>query len=294
MRIAVWRTGHDIANVVGRTIIESSRDTILWHTQEDNFIRHVPGYDKHIAYGILRGTADVFRECDRLDKPWFNIDRGYFKPGHYDGYYRVSLRGTQQTSGWPEPDYERLEQLNLDIKPWRGFDHSKPVLFIPPTNDAATFFMPDPVYGGRFSLDDWLMSNRPIGPYVVRLKGDSIPINFSDYNYVLTFNSSVGWQALAAGIPCVSDPKHSMVGAWFKDANFTDNLSDLQEAERHKLFACMAGLQLTLEEMRAGKLWDLVQRLLSLSGTTPESLPPPMLPPTPSPAAPSFQSQFAT
>ena len=276
MRIAVWKTGHEIAGRVAEAIAGGLRGTGIRHTNcaelSGNLLRLddvVGGEDLHIAYGILRGTAEVFRECGRLGKPYIHLDRGYWKPGHYDGYYRVSLCGTHQTAGLDKlsPDYERWRALGVEMKPWRGFDHGKPVLVCPPTGEVAGFFGLDPELWRMQAVEaSWwndyeCLLHQPYANVKVRLKGDTWPLDFSDFNFVKTFNSSVGWQALAAGIPCVSDPVHSIVGATYGKIPL-EKLSEAQYMDRERLFGVMAGLQLTLEEIRAGKLWPLVSRLL--------------------------------
>jgi hypothetical protein len=238
--VKVLRTGHPIADTVA------------------NALRGCPDFDGVIGYGILRGNDAELKKA----KHYFELDRGYFKPSHYDGYYRISHRGTQQTVNWLQPDYERLNALNLPIRPWRGLDPSKPVLVCPPTDDVAAFFgikpWPTPFDRG----------------YVIRKKGDPSSINFQDYNYVLTFNSSVGWQALMAGIPCVSDATHSIVGSYFNNLAL-DELSEAQYVEREKLFATMAAHQFTLSEIEQGKAWGLIQHYLFSSAGMPEKLLPP-------------------
>lgn len=250
MRIAIWRSGHEIADTVADAIKEGIPDAQTYRT---SLYGVFPAAKTHIGYGILRGMAEVFRLADKT--PYFNIDRGYFHPSHYSGYYRISLRGTQHTGpiqDWMLDD-TRLQALALDIKPWRGFDATKPVLVCPPTDAVCSFF------GFKWWNPEKPDDNRS---FIVRQKGDTLPINFSDYNYVLTFNSSLGWQALQAGIPCVSDPTHSMVGRWFHNISL-DDLADAQYADRHKLFAAMANLQLSLQEMRDGMLWPLMSKLLA-------------------------------
>lgn len=287
MKIGVWKTGHEIADTVAEKVFWGFEylakpfmmQTGLPGNGGDN--KWIVERDTHIGYGILRGMTDVFKASDVAGKPWLHIDRGYFNPGHFDGYYRVSLRGTQQTTGLNklEPDYDRLNALNLDIKPWRGFDQSKPVLVCPPTDHVMEFFktrdwLHDKVWIGCYleKIDPMLTFNAEEAKkiikgyeakYVVRDKGDPSPINFNDYSHVMTFNSSVGWQALAAGIPCLSNSRYSIVGAYFADhKKETENLANIQEAERNRLFGIMASLQLTLDEMRAGKIYPLIQKLL--------------------------------
>lgn len=275
MKIAVFFTGHEIANKVGLAIREgliTAGHQVGWYSPEN--MGYVERADICIGYGILRGMDDVFRECDRLGKPWFNIDRGYWKPGHFDGYYRVSLRGTQQTVHLNAltPDYDRWSALGVEMKPWRG-NKGDYTLICPPTKKVAAFFGVDAEAWTNWSIKT-AESNWPLGNGLSSIRTKDSPTPLADHlmgaRVVLTFNSSVGWQALAAGIPCISDPTHSIVGAWFKGV-LMDNLSKLQEAEREKLFGVMANLQLTLDEMRQGKTWELMSLLLSTSVTTAES-----------------------
>ena len=242
MRIAVWRTGHEIADTVAYAIAEGA----CIHTDKlnDDFIKQ---FDVHIGYGILRGMDKVFRACGKADKPWFNIDRGYWKPGHFDGYYRVSLCGTQQTSDWPDPDWGRWKSLGLEIEPMAVRDGY--TLVCPPTDAVETFF------GFPKNMNVPYGTLKPDHKYMLRPKGTKDPIDWDSVGKVITFNSSVGWEALRRGIPVVSDPTHSIVGAW-QVRHGTD--------KREELFATMAALQLTIDEMRQGKLLPLLKKLLPI------------------------------
>jgi len=274
MKIAVWKTGHQIADTVAESVslgfsegflkLKSGIEGVGKFTTnipnidiEDDII---PSYDIHIGYGILRGMDEVFRASDKAGKHWFNIDRGYFKPCHFDGYYRISYKGTQQTTGLDrlEPDYARLEQLGIEILPYRGFNDGG-VLYCPPTHHAAMFF------GKRMMID----ANSCGHKLTVRRKEMNLPLqpDLDGCSMVYTFNSSVGWEALRQGIPVASDPYHSICGAYQK---LVDKMLYQDYEERRKLFAIMASLQLTLAEIRNGLLWPIIQKLLSLSDMTKE------------------------
>lgn len=247
MKICVWKTGHEIADTVAEAVFEGlPHGADIRPTSEAD---RAGDYDLNIGYGILRGMESVFRRS----RNYIHLDRGYTNPGHYSGNYRVSRNGTQQVGFWPDP-----VPHDVELKKWRGFDHTKPVLVCPPTEVVDAFFQ----------LGAWTEhwpDNR-----VIRHKGDTTPINFHDYNYVLTFNSGVGWQAIAAGIPCVSDSTYSMVGSFFKNIPLAE-LSEKQYIDREKMFGCMKACDLTLQEIREGNLWPLMQKLLYMSVSTQEN-----------------------
>lgn len=249
-KICVWRTGHEIADTVFDAVLEGLRSPMGCYTQNHDMPKLIGCADIHIGYGILRGMVDVFRECDKQGKPWFNIDRGYWKPGHYDGYYRVSLRGTQQTSGWPKPDWGRWERLGLTVEPMVSRPPPAHTLACPVTDYAGDFFKG---YKAPWPDRKWADAGHKA---LLREKGcaRSLDDDLNGASNVVTFNSSVGWEALRRGIPVESDPVHSIVGAWQAKCG-TD--------KRLEMMATMAALQLTLAEMRNGKLRPLMERLLS-------------------------------
>ena len=227
MRVGIWKTGHEIADTVADALVAGIPDSIFCRVGDE-----VSGCDVHIGYGILRGMDKVYRECERQGKPYFIVDNGYWKPGHYDGYYRISLNGTQQTTNFPAPDYERWERLGLEIKPVRDIDPTKPILACPPS-EAVMKFYPD--------ARNWFA---PHGA-VIRRKGDGEFDGFENYRSVSTYNSSMGWKGLLNGVSCVSSGGIMASHPYY--------------AYRIDLFATMAALQFTLDEIREGKAWDLIK-----------------------------------
>lgn len=270
MRVCVWRTGHVIADTVAEAIaaglVDNGNTRYVSYATTDR-IDLVPLADIHIGYGILRGMDKVFSACDEAGKPWFNIDKGYLGAKHFSGYYRISLRGTQHTRGGNYADHERLGRLGISFRHWRGLNHEYPVLICPPT-DYVCEWLPE--------AKDWLRNairSLKGKPYVVRYKDASrktdLEHEIRTSNYVLTFNSSVGWEALRLGVPCVSDVNHSMVGSYFGHMSL-DKLNVAQDIVRQELLASMAGLQLSMDEIKQGKLWPLMSRLLSTLASTAE------------------------
>lgn len=267
MRICVWKTGHEIADTVAEAVYEGldlpidgngadGKGLARIYCGMSDFEGDIGWGDIHIGYGILRGMDDVFRACHKAGKPFIHIDRGYFKPGHYDGYYRVSLNGTQQTTGLDklEPDYARWDGLGIEILPEKS--GGTYTLCCPMSPHVKEFFR---------DIDPYVYSSLPFPeikePAILRTKDSKHPIE-SHMLYakkVVTFNSSVGWETLRQGIPVVSDPTHSIVGSYLK---MIDRPIHGDMNERRKLFAIMSSLQLTIAEMRSGMLLPLINKLL--------------------------------
>lgn len=269
MKVACWSTGHPIADAVAAAVyVGSTRsDCNAFPALDTRYhLDRVDDFDVHIGYGVLRGMDTVFKACRAKGKPFLCLDRGYWKPGHYDGFYRVSLNGTQQTSfDGLEPDYERwdalgIEVLSTDIEERYNLLSSYS-LHCPPTQDVANFF--------GLSLPHWCQVHEI---NLIRTKGTDRPLqdDLDGCYQVRTFNSSVGWEALRQGIPVISDPQHSAVGAYQKKKLDIDLSTSLDK--RREFFALLASLQLTLAEIRSGQLWPLVTSLINAGSVTmPES-----------------------
>lgn len=201
-----------------------------------------------IGYGILRGCGDVFNHCERMGIPWFNVDNGYFKPGHFDGYYRISFRGTQQRFDrrWAK-NGNRFNQLGIELLPMRNDGNS--VLVVPPTEAVADFF--------GFSVSRWVSATIQSLKYnnnkhiVVRHKTEATPLDqqLNDAYQVVTFNSGVGWEALRRGIRVVSS-KYSTIGT-------------ADGVDRADIFKFMANNQLTLEQIAKGDITWITDRYIS-------------------------------
>ncbi len=295
MRIAIWKTGHEIADAVADALKGGCYDkevsSILYDGIGDaDITRGIEAHDVHIGYGILRGTGDIFRRCDSLNKPWFNLDRGYFGPGHYGGYYRISLCGTQQTTGLDklEPDYESLDRLRIVFPDPYRINSEAHTLIVPPTDYVRSFFDL-----GRW--EEYALDNFPNSKIRVRHKGGvrTLDDDLTNCLRVVTFNSSIGWEALRRGIPVYSDSNHSIIGAYQKLRKTDDRPLHLDLKARRELFAIMSGLQMTLEEIRSGKICTLMEKLLSLFPSSLAGIPGNQLPatlhPTPSSAEPITQ-----
>lgn len=285
MKIAVWKTGHEIADTVADALAEGfNAESKITSSGMLSSPRAV-----NIGYGILRGMAEVFRMegVSESDKRWFNVDRGYLNPGHYDGYYRISYKDTQ--AKW----HDGIPRKPIDIKLESWCTHGDYVLICPPTDPVCEFF--------GINLNNWIKTASNInGPSIVRTKNTAASLNFhlAHAKAVITFNSSIGWQALQRGIPVLSDVNHSLIGSYYKCSDLqslTDKLSSLPDT-RLEIFEAMAAHQFTLAEIRQGKAWELINHYLTSSSVMTAGKPSPLMSvsiPSPNAPIPSYQSGFS-
>lgn len=214
----LFKTGHPIADTVS-DLIEELPDDLAEHY--------------NIAYGILR--HDLFNQ----GRPYICFDKGFWGAGHFDGNYRLSLNGTQPL--WHENGPS--EPHGLELEPWREKKWGGVVLVCPPTRHVMDFFgikkwshMRYLQYVPKVSEDEWLLTQ-------VREKGDPTPIDWDNIKAVITFNSTVGFEALRRGIPVISDPHHSTIGSYFMHR---ENRFEL--VNRDELFSFCSAHQFRLEQ----------------------------------------------
>lgn len=243
----LWYTEHDINHRVLNAVAAGlSRTSIPVQAMQSEGAQSIPE-GEHICYGVLRGSDAVLKTSERLGWPWYHIDNGYLRPGHFHGYYRIS-KGNTQVHFTPSQaaDGERWHSLALKIAPWQR-NHFGHILLCPPTAAVGAFF--------GFDAKRWLsdvlatLARCSLRPVVVRHKGASRPLeeDLQGAYAVVTFNSGVAWQALLQGIPAIADWR-CVVRSW-NGFDFADIEMDLTQSDRQALFYCLANNQFTLQEI---------------------------------------------
>ncbi len=217
----LYKTGHEIADTVS------------------DLIGELPDGNYKAAYGILR--HNLFNK----GQDWFELDRGFWSASHYEGFYRISFKGTQPRYA---PDFPHQGPHGLELGPW--IDHDGYTLICPPTQAVCDFF------GIGFSA--WLfyaVADCGGKRYSIRYKGMPEPINWDGVSKVVTFNSTVGIEALRRGIPVISDPDHSTIGS------YTKHIQAIDGYDRDELFSFCASHQFKLSDK--GKIECLIKYYLS-------------------------------
>jgi hypothetical protein len=247
MRALILRTGHEIADKIADSLSIGLGVAPVLASQVT--IENVADADFVIGYGILRGTADVYGMAEAIGKPWFVVDKGYFHPEHYNGYYRLGYRGTQG------PYQERYCQPALMADKLET--NRSCGIICPPTPDVCEFFGIDAQAWLNNAIDFVASTGKH---FLVREKTTNRKLSedLAQSAFVYTFNSSVAWQAIALGIPAISDPHRSVVGQW--QAGREDRKLGLTDIEASGLVTWLLDDQFKLIDIERGYLWDKIKK----------------------------------
>jgi len=224
--VVIWRTGHGISDSVS-TLLANILKAEVRHVRD-----RMNRSEINIAYGILRGSGDVFRKSGH----WFEIDKGYWGAAHYDGNYRISYRNTQGVYDdvWGE------KECGVKLEGWKS--GGSIVLICPPTEHVCRFFGIDMITWIKDAVGKCEGKD-----YVIRMKEDTWKINWDRIRGIITFNSTLGVEALRRGIPVISDEENSMIGSYYKQKCVDYTLENVTKVERMPLFNCMNSHQFKLE-----------------------------------------------
>ena len=205
-------------------------------------------------YGVLRQNIRLFRTLADSKRDFLFCDNGYMRRGHFDGYYRIT-RNAWCHDGLGAPDHARLDNLSIEIKPWRK------------DGDIILVCPPIPEYCETWKLDgvEWQrrvvrrlrkVTKRPIvirhKPTDPRADQDQPPLDeqLARTRALVAHDSNVALEAAIAGVPVfVTGPSPARALACddvfkIETPYYPDN--------RREVLAVLAANQWTLAEMRDG------------------------------------------
>jgi hypothetical protein len=238
--------GREPSLVLGKAFAEGCGGDLV----DTRFVANRPA----AFYGVSKYTLPIFQACQARGLDHYYVDNGYFRPGHFDGYFRIT-RNAPQHSGIGRPDYDRWKALGLAIKPWRTT--GRHVLVI---GQSRTYFE---LRGERPVTRFWdivtaiaEVTDRPI---LYRPKPTasgprrSLAEDLRDAWCVVAFTSNVAVEALLEGIPVfvTGDCAARVMGETDLGQIETPRRPDT----RDEWAAVLAANQWTVDEIRSGKCW---------------------------------------
>lgn len=241
--LTTYLTTHIHSQTVGRAFAEGAGSRIVVGAADLQ-----PG--DAAFYGWLRGLEPLLKRAQREGRTWWYLDNGYFRPGHYGGYYRLT-RSAYQHNGRGEGDLKRLAELGLRIRPWRKDGGN--VLICPPGSLFATHL--------GFDADQWLdevvaqvRRHTDRGVYV-RRKSCKRPLeqDLDNAHCLITAFSNVAVEALMYGVPVFTT--HPCAAACMGLQDLSEIENPFYPDDRIRWASVLASNQWTLDEMREGVPW---------------------------------------
>jgi len=223
-------------------------------------------------YGILAGSGEIYKRCEKQKKNFYYIDHSYFANGHEPPHWlRIVKNGHALTELKDVPNDRYEKHFKREIKPWQKT--GKDILFLPPTFAIEDFF----------GLEDWVTESlqtlsqatdryvdvreKPYNPMVEKdrygftVKKDRPtdhkgPIDWSRYHAVVTFNSNTVIEALHNGVPVFCDPRASAATP-ISETDFS-KIETPKYGDRQALFASLAYGSFNQSELQDGTAWRII------------------------------------
>lgn len=230
--------------------------------------------------GILRGNAHLFNMAKQQNLDVYYIDHAYFKRGYKNPYWmRITKNGFIQNLIIQNIDKDRYEnKFDMDFRDY-DFKEKSNIVVLPPSNVVSKVFNKSewerntvneirkytdrPIVIRRKdgpSIDDLLIN--PVKSKESNVYEKSLEDEFKDAYCVVTFNSSAALDALKLGIPVICERYCPA----FPLTHRFDEIEDLQEKERFKLFQSLACGQYTLEEATQQKTFKYLNSIRQWKG----------------------------
>jgi len=244
---------------------------------EDIIIRdQTLGTSQDIVFaGLLRGNYHLLKYANDNNLDFFYIDHAYFDPG-YKGkrWMRIVKNGFVKNIITGEIDCKRLYQnFKIDFQKYHEYKDKRNIVVLPPSNTVSRVF--DCIdWEEKIVSEIKKYTDRPIvmryknGPIMdetmTRSKSrqiynydKTIQEELNDAYCVVSFNSSVALRALEMGIPVICE-KYCPA---YPVSNKIQDIENLIEYEREKLFTSLSWGQFNIEEARNSKTFRILKNI---------------------------------
>lgn len=208
-------------------------------------------------YGVTAQTKQLWEQARREGREWYYLDNAYFDKVR--GTYFRATRNQLQHDGIGVSDGRRFAALGLDILPWRR--DGKHVIVAPQSDE---FMAVCAGYRGRW-VDDAIAALYPSGREVRVLpwRRDKaawyarLPGNLVECWCLVTYSSASAVSALLAGVPAIVTAEDCILAHACRRA-LTEIETPPMPQDRERLMAVIADQQWTLDEMREGLAWRML------------------------------------
>ena len=259
------------ANTLGYQLAENCPGIQVKHVDEFLSGKYVPPKDVAV-WGILRGGEQIIKWAQQNNRNYYYFDNPYLKFVSDKRTLRLTKNESQITQ-YKNNGVGRMHSGFKPLEPYRETDDKKSILVCPPGEGMLHYWglhnwLDHTLKVLQQNTDRQIEVRRKPSPVRVFRKNDGLLDTYQDPNFkqntesldevlsrthaVVTFNSTVAFEALRQGIPVFCSRYCSAALLGNTDIRQIDNplLTD-----RVKLFATLAYSQWTMEELRNDIAW---------------------------------------
>ena len=223
-------------------------------------------------YGILAGSGEIYKWCQRENKNFYFMDHGYFTNAHDNPHWlRITKNMHCQNKITKRPADRYEKYFKKEILPWQKT--GKKILVLPPTNAIQNFF------GVQNWSDDTLkilknntdreieIREKPYNPTITTdhvgatvkvdrptLKQGSI--DWKQYFACVVYNSNTTMASLHNGVPVFCDAINC-AAAPISETDFS-KIETPKYQDRMDLFSSLSYNNFNLDEMQNGTAWRIL------------------------------------
>lgn len=208
-------------------------------------------------YGVRPAWMHLWHQAIREQRVWYWLDNSWFDRAR-EVYFRVGCNAVQSWSIWPSSGV-RLKKLGIDIKPWQK--NGKRIIVCAQSDEfmRTVACRQDGAAGWNKQVLSQLaqQTDREI---VLRDKQTKRPLaaDLQDAWLLVTHSSTAAIEALIAGVPVILTDKTCMA------AGFSTPFDEIDRPHhkdgREAWLARLADSQWTLDEMKNGTAWNMLNR----------------------------------
>ena len=222
-------------------------------------------------YGILAGSGEIYKWCQKENKNFYFMDHGYFTNAHDSPHWlRITKNKHCQNILQDRPTDRYEKYFKKQLEPW---NKGSKILVLPPTNAISNFF----------GVEDWLdttlqtlkqhtdrqidIREKPYNPTIeidhvgatVKVDRPTVhkgTIDWKQYFATVTYNSNTMIASLENGVPVFCDPLNC-AAAPISETDFS-KIETPKYGDRIALFSSLAYNNWSLNEMANGTAWRML------------------------------------
>lgn len=235
--------------------------------------------DEYFFFGILRGSGELYQRCQKYGYNFYYADHAYFFNKNFpkNSCYRITKNSHVNYKIQDRPNDRYIKFRSQKTKPWKN--NGSHILICPPSIFIQAWqqrfdWLHNTVQTIKKNTDrKIIIREKQHSSEIIKKANFNLPLINEEYSEkslnddlrdawcVVTYNSMVSLNSLIEGVPLFSDSK--LCAAFnLSEQDFSKIEEPYYPPNRDELFNSLAYSQFTLDEMRSGYAFKILNNLI--------------------------------